>query len=244
MRTKLAYMYAYMYTYIMTRDVPYPEYADKYSITIEGEVISKQGGTKISQRKNTHGYMQVNLYANGLRKTAIVHRMVAEAFIPRGTDPTLQVDHIDNDKENNHASNLQWLTPSQNVAKTFKQGREGSRKGKTMGKNMVFYINNDIEQKLREIQKQGGSMGGMVNQVLREHFFGTPIQNTPLPENTEPPKPASRSVGDILADIRKLEGERDEELRFSQDGDYSEGITRSYGERIQDLWNEYHLVKG
>lgn len=57
-----------------------------------------------------------------------------------------------------------------------------------------------------------------------------------------PTEPTGRSVGDILADIRKLEGERDEELRFSQDGDYSEGITRSYGERIQDLWNEYHLV--
>ena len=182
--------------------------------------------------------MQVNLHANGLSKTAVVHRMVAEAFIPRGDDPTLQVDHIDNNKLNNHASNLQWLTPSQNVAKTFKQGRLGSRKGKIMGKNMTFYIKKENAARL---EAYDGSKGGLVNELLEAHFNGSPAETTHPPKNTEVEtfEPAingliKRTRRDVLAEITQIDNEL--KSTVNQDPDYWADMQ----ERKQLLWDEYN----
>ena len=49
------------------------------------------------------------------RKTVYVHRMVAEAFCNGKTLERREVNHIDGNKENNNASNLEWCTRSENV---------------------------------------------------------------------------------------------------------------------------------
>lgn len=53
----------------------------------------------------------------------------------------------------------------------------------------------------------------------------------------------SMGKGDILADIRKLEADRDEELRYCQDVDESRKITEKYAKLIQPLWDEYNSLK-
>ena len=58
---------------------------------------------------NQHGYYQVVLYKNGKKKNALVHRLVAEAFLPNiENKPT--VNHIDGNKINDNVSNLEWAT--------------------------------------------------------------------------------------------------------------------------------------
>lgn len=55
---------------------------------------------------NTNGYESVSLYRDGKGYGKLVHRLVAEAFIPNN-DPTKDtVDHIDGNKLNNNVSNL------------------------------------------------------------------------------------------------------------------------------------------
>ena len=64
-------------------------------------------------RKNTHGYLYVNLHKDGQRKTITVHRLVATAFIsnPRNLET---INHKDEVKTNNTVTNLEWMSIKDN----------------------------------------------------------------------------------------------------------------------------------
>lgn len=58
-------------------------------------------------------YLKVTLHKDGVRKDYLVHRLVAETFIPNPQNKPC-VDHIDTDKLNNKVENLRWCTPREN----------------------------------------------------------------------------------------------------------------------------------
>lgn len=92
-------------------------YEGLYQVSNLGRVKSlKRLHTKeriISQEVNHRGYARVNLWKENKQKKFSVHRLVAEAFIenPEGKP---QVNHIDEDKLNNTAKNLEWCTQVEN----------------------------------------------------------------------------------------------------------------------------------
>lgn len=67
------------------------------------------------------GYRRVNLYRTGSYKLVFIHRLVAEHFIenPHGYP---QVNHINGNKANNNAENLEWCTVSQNNLHAYRTG--------------------------------------------------------------------------------------------------------------------------
>lgn len=62
---------------------------------------------------NNKGYCFVCFKEKGKRKNLLVHRLVAEAFIPNPENKT-EVNHIDGNPKNNNINNLEWVTPSEN----------------------------------------------------------------------------------------------------------------------------------
>lgn len=58
------------------------------------------------------GYLGVNLTKNAKGHPFRVHRLVAKAFVTRGSGD--HVNHIDGNKKNNAASNLEWCSPLEN----------------------------------------------------------------------------------------------------------------------------------
>ena len=64
--------------------------------------------------KYPNGYSMVNFTVNGTHITRLVHRLVAQAFIPN-PDNLPQVNHKDEDITNNSADNLEWCTPEYNA---------------------------------------------------------------------------------------------------------------------------------
>jgi len=86
---------------------------------IEDKNFSKSGKPFIRKRMfrakeikafkvNDFGHLSVGLFKNGKAKTRpLVHRLVAEAFIPNPNNYPI-VDHIDGDPANNRVENLRW----------------------------------------------------------------------------------------------------------------------------------------
>ena len=114
-------------------------YDGKYQVSNLGHVRSMSFAhtrqAKVLKATPTNcGYVKVELYANGKGKVKYVHRLVAQAFIPN-PDNKPQVNHIDGNKDNNVASNLEWCSPGENQTHAIAHGlREPSpmtgRKGK------------------------------------------------------------------------------------------------------------------
>ena len=77
-------------------------------------------GKELSATDNGKGYLKVALQTNGrsTRKIYKVHRLVAETFIPNPLNKP-EVNHIDCDKTNNHVSNLEWSTSSENSSHAY-----------------------------------------------------------------------------------------------------------------------------
>ena len=102
------------------------EGTEDYYITRTAEVYHKYTETgyyKLKSRVNVQsgGYVYISLQLNGKAKSFRLHRLVAKAFLPNPNNLP-QIDHIDNNKENNHVDNLQWVTAHQNAQKRNDDG--------------------------------------------------------------------------------------------------------------------------
>lgn len=73
------------------------------------------------------GYLRVCLSKNNKKTIRAVHRLVAELFIPN-PDNKKAVNHIDGNKWNNMAYNLEWCTNSENMVHYYQLRRKKANK--------------------------------------------------------------------------------------------------------------------
>lgn len=85
---------------------------EMYCIDIEGNVLSLRSGRILKPQNNGRAYQYVKL---GGKKHWYVHRLQGCFIKNPDPDNKIQVDHIDQDRTNNHRSNLRWVTPQENV---------------------------------------------------------------------------------------------------------------------------------
>ena len=93
-----------------------PIYNSTAYINRRGDVYSAQTGEKLIWTL-VHKYYYVHVGG----KDRLVHRVVAETFIPN-PDNLPEVDHIDGIKSHNYVENLRWVTRSQNMKYAFEMG--------------------------------------------------------------------------------------------------------------------------
>lgn len=70
--------------------------------------------SKIKNEEYSNGYVRCKLHKGKESRKFLVHRLVAEAFIPNPENKP-QIDHIDRIRNNNNVANLRWCTPKENV---------------------------------------------------------------------------------------------------------------------------------
>ena len=91
-----------------------------------GKEAILKNGIKGRCGKFGHRYSSVSLSKNGKVNDKLVHRLVAEAFIPN-PDNLPEVNHKDEDKANNRVENLEWCTGKYNC--NYGTRNEGTRRG-------------------------------------------------------------------------------------------------------------------
>jgi hypothetical protein len=105
------------------RDIP--GYEGLYQVSDLGNVRSLNGfGFKgkihVLKPGEVRGYKHVRLYKNDRLKTHRIHLLVAMAFFGHKPNSKIVVDHIDDNSLNNRLDNLQIITQSENVKKSYK----------------------------------------------------------------------------------------------------------------------------
>ena len=106
---------------------PIKGYEGIYEISNKGRVKSLHRKVRMSEysymvfeehfltgKRTKSGYIQVSLSKEGKVRQFLLHRLVAEAFIPNPHNLEA-VNHKDENKQNNNADNLEWCTAKHNV---------------------------------------------------------------------------------------------------------------------------------
>lgn len=109
-------------------------YEGVYQVSNLGNVKSLRMWSSVQKRyiqrekilkpyKAPTGYLQIGLKSERTRKLGLVHRLVAEAFIPNAENKR-EVNHINGIKTDNRVENLEWNTSQENTIHAYKKGLE------------------------------------------------------------------------------------------------------------------------
>ena len=111
-----------------------------YQVSDYGRVRSIKKKILVLKDDYQHnGYKRVYLWKDGRKHNKLVHRLVAISFLPNPNNYS-DVNHIDEDKTNNHVANLQWCTHLYNmnfgsVREKYRVGTGGKWHLQKQGKN-------------------------------------------------------------------------------------------------------------
>lgn len=120
-------------------------YEEQYQVSNLGNIRSKNRtivdclgrrrtlkSHKIRIQTSRIGYKQVLLHKSGEMRTHLVHRLVAEAFIPKTEENKNEINHKDENKSNNTVDNLEWCDHKYNI-------NFGTRTEKTSKKSVPIH---------------------------------------------------------------------------------------------------------
>ena len=146
-------------------------YEGLYQVSSEGRVKSLERadswGRTVKERilkpaVRGNGYLFVVLCAGGKQKKFFVHRLACQAF-HENTDNKPQVNHINEDKTDNRACNLEWCTGRENV----NHGTRNTRAAKALSKPVGQYTRDGelvkIWPSVSEAERQAGFNHGYIS---------------------------------------------------------------------------------
>lgn len=97
-----------------------PDFPD-YVAFDNGNIYSRIKHKLLKANKKHTGYYTVDLYNNSKSKSVSVHKIIASLFC-ENLNGKKEINHIDGDKANNAASNLEWATRAENLRHAYING--------------------------------------------------------------------------------------------------------------------------
>lgn len=144
--------------------VDIPGYEGLYSINRNGDIYCypkfREHNGWVSERimrkyVKPNGYVNACLRKDGVKKYAMVHRIVAKMFVENPNGYRC-IDHKNSNKQDNDINNLQWCTHSYNNKQAYARGEKIiTNRLRNVGVSMRKVSFQDAE-KIRELYKAGG----------------------------------------------------------------------------------------
>jgi hypothetical protein len=130
---------------------------DNYLISNYGRVYSLHSKRILHRKINNYGYVRFKLYKDGKIKYISGHRLVAFAFVVNPKPGIYNtVNHLDENKQNNKWTNLEWTNDKGNLNWKDCQKRRSKQREKKifqydLNKNLIAEYNS-----FPELRKQNG----------------------------------------------------------------------------------------
>lgn len=105
-------------------------YEGLYQISNMGRVkrFKRKEEKNLNPCKDKRGYLRIDLYKKGNRKNITIHRLVAIHFIPNPENKP-EVNHKHGIKTDNRATELEWVTTSENEKHAYDTGLKKQKNG-------------------------------------------------------------------------------------------------------------------
>lgn len=137
---------------------------DRIKISNYGNVRCVKSNRIRYTKKSKSGYICLMYKINDKPKLLKVHRLVAETHLAPPSDELINkcskehwgyvlVRHLDNDKTNNHVSNLEWCDHETNYRQAFEEGLIPPLKGELNGRAV---LTEDLVHKVCQFYQDGG----------------------------------------------------------------------------------------
>ena len=151
-----------------------PAYKGLYAVGDDGSVLSLRRGRYLNVNVKK-GYETVTLFKRGSLKTFLLHRLVAQAFIPSVIGKP-DVNHKDGNKLNNWWWNLEWCNDSENQTHARKlglQGGEHSNTAKLTVKNVkaIRALYATGKHKMKALGKSFGVNEQTISKIINKHTW-------------------------------------------------------------------------
>lgn len=148
----------------------------RYIITNFGWVLNTDKNKIQSPFITNNGYLRVCLSFNGKRKKYLIHRLVAEYFIPNPYNYP-EVNHKDGNKFNNKVTNLEWVTAKENVIHSYDHSLNHSGEKNRMStitndqcREICMYLERN-ELTMNEIAKKVGTTRKVVSHIRHKETW-------------------------------------------------------------------------
>lgn len=190
------------------------KFCSKYQVSNLGRV--RNGKHFVKPRTHLNGYEIVILYSGRHKKNCFVHRLVAEAFHSNTKQNGPMVNHLDENKRNNCARNLKWVSPRENsehsvahavIGRNAKTGEETIWRSKRLAAKAIGYNASTIERSIRNGRELNG------------YFFR---RSDKRPSDTEGEAQALDEEGGEEEDEMDEDGEEEEEDEMDEDREEEE----------------------
>lgn len=151
----------------------------KYYVCENGQIINDYNKV-LKPFKLNSGYLCIDLYKNKTKHKFLVHRLVAKYFV-KGYSDGLQVHHKDHNKLNNIATNLEWVTPKENIYRNIEDGKLNTYKArealKARRNTPIYQIDKETNRIIKKYNsiKQASLENNISNGQLSNYLHNKPI---------------------------------------------------------------------
>ncbi len=144
---------------------------DGYKISNYGRVHTyRYGRDKIKKTVyDKYGYPYTVLFNKDGGKRFLVHRLVAQAFIPNPNNKP-QVNHIDGNPNNSYYNNLEWCTAKENIKHAIDIGLI-KRKLSQKDIDDIRLLGNNVDIRVADIAKRYSVSKNMVDRIIKGTLY-------------------------------------------------------------------------